>query len=151
MDLVYIPEVLTFGSFRNPQYRDYEQPWNNNYFNDGKTPVSTYRHHQIQQQQREAAAASKESCHLCRENKRRSLAAYIRGKTRNKSCSEICEENEEEEEQQTTPETQKCKKTTKAWALWRWRRFAGPYTIKGSRASRLHLAPTFRAHATKDK
>ena len=36
MDLVYIPEVLTFGSFRNTQYRDYEQPWNRNDSDNGK-------------------------------------------------------------------------------------------------------------------
>ncbi|XP_001605408.1 hybrid signal transduction histidine kinase L [Nasonia vitripennis] len=96
MDLVYIPEILTFGSFRSPQYRDYEQPWNKNYFDNGKT--SSYYHHRQPQQQQQRE--SKDSCHLCKENKRRSLAAYIRGKTRNNSCSEICEEEEEVEEQQ---------------------------------------------------
>ncbi|KOC70526.1 hypothetical protein WH47_07933 [Habropoda laboriosa] len=35
MDLVYVPEVMTYGFFRAPQYRDYEQPWNENYFNCG--------------------------------------------------------------------------------------------------------------------
>jgi hypothetical protein len=32
MDFVYIPEVFTYGYSRNPQYRDYEQPWNQDYF-----------------------------------------------------------------------------------------------------------------------
>lgn len=32
---------------------------------------------------------------MCRENKRRSLAAYIRGKSRKGSCQEIHEEEEE--------------------------------------------------------
>ncbi|XP_011506243.1 PREDICTED: uncharacterized protein LOC105368813 [Ceratosolen solmsi marchali] len=100
MDLVYIPEVLTFGSFRSPQYRDYEQPWNRNYFDDGK--AASYHHHrQLQQhQQQNRDSGSKDSCHLCKENKRRSLAAYIRGKTRNNSCNEICEEEEEVEAQE---------------------------------------------------
>lgn len=35
MDLVYMPEVMTYGSFRAPVYRDYEQPWNKNYFQYG--------------------------------------------------------------------------------------------------------------------
>lgn len=35
MDLVYIPEVFTYGYSRNPQYRDYEQPWNRDYFKCG--------------------------------------------------------------------------------------------------------------------
>lgn len=35
MDLVYVPEVLTYGFLRTPQYRDYEQPWNKDYFNSG--------------------------------------------------------------------------------------------------------------------
>lgn len=35
MDLVYVPEILTYGYFRAPQYRDYEQPWNKDYFNCG--------------------------------------------------------------------------------------------------------------------
>lgn len=35
MDLVYMPEVLSYGSLRAPVYRDYEQPWNRDYFNDG--------------------------------------------------------------------------------------------------------------------
>ncbi|XP_058804762.1 uncharacterized protein LOC131671945 [Phymastichus coffea] len=97
MDLVYIPEVLTFGSFRSPQYRDYEQPWNRNYFDEGKT--ASYHHHRQQQQKQQQlhVSSNKDSCHLCKENKRRSLAAYIRGKSRNNSCSEICEETEEED------------------------------------------------------
>jgi hypothetical protein len=99
MDLVYIPEVLTFGSFRSPQYRDYEQPWNRNYFDDGKTTAYNQQRHQSQLQS-QPHRDSKDSCHLCKENKRRSLAAYIRGKTRQNSCSEICEEEEEEETQQ---------------------------------------------------
>ncbi|KYM98143.1 hypothetical protein ALC62_11133 [Cyphomyrmex costatus] len=32
MDLVYIPELFTYGYLRNPQYHDYEQPWNRDYF-----------------------------------------------------------------------------------------------------------------------
>lgn len=37
MDLVYIPEVFTYGYSRNPQYRDYEQPWNKDYFKYNNT------------------------------------------------------------------------------------------------------------------
>ena len=40
-----MPEVLTYGSFRAPVYRDYEQPWNKNYFNYGKflfSPTNFY-------------------------------------------------------------------------------------------------------------
>ncbi|CAK9817023.1 hypothetical protein ANTPLA_LOCUS9213 [Anthophora plagiata] len=93
MDLVYVPEVMTYGFFRAPQYRDYEQPWNENYFNCGK---STQMHSQrLQQQHYEQKLLSKENCYLCRENKRRSLAAYIRGKSRRSSCQEIHEEEEE--------------------------------------------------------
>lgn len=95
MDLVYVPEVLTYGFYRAPQYRDYEQPWNKDYFNYGK---STQVHSQrAAQQQHEQKAVSKETCYLCRENKRRSLAAYIRGKSRSNSCHEIHEEEEEHE------------------------------------------------------
>lgn len=93
MDLVYIPEVLTYGFFRAPQYRDYEQPWNRDYFNYDK---STQAHSQrLPQQHHEQKLLSKENCYLCRENKRRRLAAYIRGKSRKSSCHEIHEEEEE--------------------------------------------------------
>lgn len=93
MDLVYIPEVLTYGSFRSPQYRDYEQPWNRDYFNYGKsTQLPCQRPTQQNYQQK---LVSKENCYLCRESKRRSLAAYIRGKSRRNSCQEIHEEEEE--------------------------------------------------------
>ncbi|XP_003489087.1 uncharacterized protein LOC100741667 [Bombus impatiens] len=93
MDLVYVPEILTYGYFRAPQYRDYEQPWNKDYFNCGKT---TQVHSQrLPQQHHEQKALSKENCYLCRENKRRSLAAYIREKSRRNSCQEIHEEEEE--------------------------------------------------------
>lgn len=93
MDLVYIPEVLTYGFFRAPQYRDYEQPWNRDYFSYDK---STQAHSQrLPQQHHEQKLLSKENCYLCRENKRRRLAAYIRGKSRKSSCHEIHEEEEE--------------------------------------------------------
>ncbi|XP_012148735.2 uncharacterized protein LOC105663595 [Megachile rotundata] len=92
MDLVYIPEVLTYGFFRAPQYRDYEQPWNRDYFSYDK---STQAHSQRLPQHHEQKLLSKENCYLCRENKRRRLAAYIRGKSRKSSCHEIHEEEEE--------------------------------------------------------
>ncbi|XP_043259241.1 uncharacterized protein LOC122401270 [Colletes gigas] len=95
MDLVYVPEVLTYGLFRSQQYRDYEQPWNKDYFHNGR---STQNHCQ-RILHHEQNLLSKDNCHLCRESKRRSLAAYIRGKSRQNSCEEIHEEEEEEEEQ----------------------------------------------------
>lgn len=120
MDLVYIPEVLTFGSFRSPQYRDYEQPWNRNYFEDGKNTSYLHQrqlqHQQQQQQNRESN--SKDSCHLCKENKRRRLAAYIRSKTRRSSCNEICEEEEEVEEQEKTAQTQDLNDKNKSTSAW---------------------------------
>ncbi|XP_076632541.1 uncharacterized protein LOC143347357 [Colletes latitarsis] len=96
MDLVYVPEVLTYGLFRSQQYRDYEQPWNKDYFHDGR---STQNHCQ-RLLHHEQNLLSKDNCHLCRESKRRSLAAYIRGKSRRNSCKEIHEEEEEEEEEE---------------------------------------------------
>lgn len=93
MDLVYVSEVLTYGGFfRNHQYRDYEQPWNSDYFNGGR---STRNH--CRRQHQEQRQLSKDNCHLCRESKRRSLAAYIRGKSRRNSCQEIHEEEEEQD------------------------------------------------------
>ncbi|KAG7199239.1 hypothetical protein KM043_018108 [Ampulex compressa] len=83
---------MTYGSFRSPQYRDYEQPWNKDYFNYGR---STQIQCQRSVQQHQQRVLSKENCHLCRESKRRSLAAYIRGKSRSNSCHEIHEEEEE--------------------------------------------------------
>lgn len=96
MDLVYVPEVLNYGFLRSQPYRDYEQPWNTNYFDNGR---SSQNHCQRlpQQQHHEQKQLSKESCHLCRESKRRSLAAYIRGKSRRSSCQEIHEEEEEQD------------------------------------------------------
>ncbi|XP_053978274.1 uncharacterized protein LOC128882106 [Hylaeus volcanicus] len=95
MDLVYVPEVLTYGFFRNQQYRDYEQPWNKDYFHNGR---STQSHCQrVLQQHHEQKLLSKDNCHLCRESKRRSLAAYIKGKSRRSSCEEIHEEEEEQD------------------------------------------------------
>ncbi|KAL0121745.1 hypothetical protein PUN28_006902 [Cardiocondyla obscurior] len=88
MDLVYIPEVLTYGYSRNPQYRDYELPWNRDYFKC-TTRKSTENQRAVQPQ-------SKESCHLCKEMKRRNLAIYIRSKSRSDSCNEGIHEEEEE-------------------------------------------------------
>lgn len=96
MDLVYVPEVLNYGFLRSQSYRDYEQPWNTNYFNNGR---SSQNHCQRlpQQQHHEQKQLSKENCHLCRESKRRRLATYIRGKSRRSSCHEIHEEEEEQD------------------------------------------------------
>lgn len=105
MDLVYIPEVLTYGSFRNPQYQDYEQPWNRDCFGYGHSNSARYQRFQQKQQPlqeyyQQRKQVSKENCHLCRESKRRSLALYIRAKSRKSSCQEIHEEIEEEKEEE---------------------------------------------------
>lgn len=55
------------------------------------------RHQQELFQQQIRANSKKEHCHLCKESKRRSLGAYIKGKSRSISCNEIHEEEEEEE------------------------------------------------------
>ncbi|XP_017882200.1 uncharacterized protein LOC108626182 [Ceratina calcarata] len=99
MDLIYVPEAMTCGFIRGPQYRDYEQPWNKDYFNYGK---STRVQSQRLSQHHEQKGLSKDNCLLCKENKRRSLAAYIRQKSRRDSCQEI---HEEEEEEHDTPST----------------------------------------------
>ncbi|KOC70527.1 hypothetical protein WH47_07934, partial [Habropoda laboriosa] len=71
---------------------------------------STQMHSQrLSQQHHEQKLLSKENCYLCRENKRRSLAAYIRGKSRRSSCQEIHEE--EEEEHITTGIKEECTST----------------------------------------
>ncbi|TGZ46757.1 uncharacterized protein [Temnothorax longispinosus] len=90
MDLIYIPEVLTYGYSRNPQYRDYEQPWNKDYFKCGNSTRKSAEN------QRTVQPQSKESCYLCKEMKRRNLAAYIRSKSRSDSCHEGINEEEEE-------------------------------------------------------
>ncbi|KAK2578703.1 hypothetical protein KPH14_011670 [Odynerus spinipes] len=105
MDLVYIPEVLTYGSFRNPQYHDYEQPWNRDCFGYGRSTSARCQRFQKKQQPlpehyQQRKQVSKENCHLCRESKRRSLALYIRGKSRQSSCQEIHEDIEEEKEEE---------------------------------------------------
>lgn len=88
MDFVYIPEVFTYGYSRNPQYRDYEQPWNKDYFKpNNKKSTETRRNTQQQ---------SKENCYFCKEMKRRNLATYIRSKSRSDSCHEGIHEEEEE-------------------------------------------------------
>lgn len=46
--------------------------------------------------QRTEQQQSKESCHLCKEMKRRNLAVYIRSKSRSDSCHEGIDEEEEE-------------------------------------------------------
>ncbi|KAI4490965.1 hypothetical protein M0802_010541 [Mischocyttarus mexicanus] len=113
MDLVYIPEVLTYGSFRSPLYHDFEQPWNKNYFGHDRSTKSRglqnkQREQQQQQQQQQIIPQeyhhqeekkTSKNCHLCRENKRRSLAIYIREKSRRSICREIHEEIEEEIEE----------------------------------------------------
>lgn len=59
---------------------------------------SSQNHYQrLPQQHHDQKQLSKENCHLCRENKRRSLAAYIRGKSRRGSCKEIHEEEDEQD------------------------------------------------------
>ncbi|XP_034948360.1 uncharacterized protein fok [Chelonus insularis] len=100
MDLVYMPEVLTYGSFRTPAYRDYEQPWNKNYFQYGKSFANqTTRQQQEQIQHHQSRTTHKENCYLCKESKRRALGSYIRRRSRTSSCNEIYEEEEEEEEE----------------------------------------------------
>lgn len=47
------------------------------------------------QQQQLSKSQSKDNCHLCKESRRRRLAAYIRGKSRLNSCSEVHEEEDE--------------------------------------------------------
>lgn len=72
------------------------------YYCSGKSPTNAmtrYQQEQLQQQIR--ASSQKEHCQLCKESKRRSLGAYIRGKSRSTSCSEIHEEEEEETQDQT--------------------------------------------------
>ncbi|XP_018337325.1 PREDICTED: uncharacterized protein LOC108745590 [Trachymyrmex septentrionalis] len=87
MDLVYIPELFTYGYLRNPQYHDYEQPWNRDYFKcDRRKSVEN---------QRTVQQLSKENCHFCKEMKRRNLAVYIRSKSRSDSCHEGIQEEEE--------------------------------------------------------
>ncbi|XP_011882551.1 PREDICTED: uncharacterized protein LOC105570167 [Vollenhovia emeryi] len=88
MDLVYIPEVLTYEFSRHTQYRDYEQPWNKDYFRPTSRKSAETR--------RPEQPRSKESCDLCKETKRRSLAVYIRTKSRSDSCHEGINEEEEE-------------------------------------------------------
>ncbi|XP_076661821.1 uncharacterized protein LOC143365488 [Halictus rubicundus] len=100
MDLVYVPEVLNYGFLRGHSYRDYEQPWNTNYFNNNGRSSQNHCQRLSQQQQHEQKQLSRESCHLCRESKRRRLAAYIRGKSRRSSCQEIHEEEEEQDVRQ---------------------------------------------------
>ncbi|XP_014468890.1 PREDICTED: uncharacterized protein LOC106741406 [Dinoponera quadriceps] len=96
MDLVYMPEVFIYGSFRSPQYRDYELSWNKEYLHNRKSSQTQWQRYPSEQPEQ----VTKETCHLCRETKRRSLAAYIRSKSRSDSNNGIHEEEEEEEEQE---------------------------------------------------
>ncbi|XP_015113872.1 uncharacterized protein LOC107038984 [Diachasma alloeum] len=90
MDFVYMPEVLAYGPLRTPVYRDYEQPWNKDYFNYGKSTSQT-----TSQQEKISSQKSRcDQCHLCKQNKRRLLGTYIR-KSRSNSCNDIFEEQEE--------------------------------------------------------
>ncbi|KAI4478971.1 PREDICTED: uncharacterized protein LOC106791847 [Polistes canadensis] len=107
MDLVYIPEVLTYGSFRSPLYHDFEQPWNKNYFGHDRSTTRCQRLQNTQKQQiipqeyhQQEGKKTSKNCHLCRENKRRSLALYIRTKSRKSFCREIHEEVEEIEDEE---------------------------------------------------
>ncbi|XP_011154460.1 uncharacterized protein LOC105192195 [Harpegnathos saltator] len=93
MDLVYMPEVFIYGSFRSPQYRDYELSWNKEYLHNRKSSQTQWQRYPTEQSEQ----VTKETCHLCRETKRRSLAAYIRSKSRSDSNQGIHEEEEEEE------------------------------------------------------
>ncbi|KYN13856.1 hypothetical protein ALC57_13930 [Trachymyrmex cornetzi] len=96
MDLVYIPELFTYGYLRNPQYHDYEQPWNRDYFKCGSSKSRTFSLPQKSvENQRTVQQQSKENCHLCKEMKRRNLAVYIRSKSRSDSCHEGIQEEEE--------------------------------------------------------
>ncbi|XP_012256812.2 uncharacterized protein LOC105686497 [Athalia rosae] len=97
MDLMFMPEVLSYGALRHPQYRDYEQPWNKDYFSYGKSHAKA-RNQQLQK------PAPKTPCLICKENKHRTLAAYIRGKARRNPCSEIHEEGEEGDEEEEEEE-----------------------------------------------
>lgn len=63
--------------------------------------TSRHQQEQYQHQLQKSKGEKKENCHLCKESKRRTLGAYIRGKSRTTSCSEIHEEEEEGEEEET--------------------------------------------------
>lgn len=69
-------------------------------------------HSQRLSQHHEQKTFSKDNCYLCRENKRRSLAAYIRGKSRRSSCHEIHEEEEEKVEEEAGHSTPNIKENT---------------------------------------
>ncbi|XP_043680792.1 uncharacterized protein LOC122635074 [Vespula pensylvanica] len=112
MDLVYIPEVLTYGSFRSPLYQDYEQPWNKNYFGHEQSSKSQRLQQKPSQEYYQQRKQITKNCHLCRENKRRSLALYIREKSRRSSCQEIHEEIEEIEEEENKTITNEKKELT---------------------------------------
>lgn len=58
--------------------------------------VSCYCIEKSMESQRTLQQQSKESCHLCKEMKRRNLAVYIRSKSRTDSCHEGIHEEEEE-------------------------------------------------------
>ncbi|XP_011304408.1 uncharacterized protein [Fopius arisanus] len=105
MDFVYMPEVLAYGPLRTPVYRDYEQPWNKDYFNYGKSS------NQGNHQERVSSQKSKcDQCHLCKQNKRRVLGTYFR-KSRSNSCNDIFEEKEEEDEVGDNEKAQAQKRT----------------------------------------
>lgn len=101
-----MPEVLAYGPLRSPVYRDYEQPWNKDYFTYGKS-TSQYTTHQ------EKIASQKsrcDQCHLCKQNKRRVLGTYIK-KCRSNSGNDIFEEKEEglvEEMAEEEPDKEVC-------------------------------------------
>ncbi|KYN42997.1 hypothetical protein ALC56_02802 [Trachymyrmex septentrionalis] len=96
MDLVYIPELFTYGYLRNPQYHDYEQPWNRDYFKCDRSKSRTFSlPRKSVENQRTVQQLSKENCHFCKEMKRRNLAVYIRSKSRSDSCHEGIQEEEE--------------------------------------------------------
>ncbi|XP_015604095.1 uncharacterized protein LOC107271962 [Cephus cinctus] len=108
MDLIYVPEILSYGSLRYHHYRDFDKPWNRDYYSyDNSTPTNQ----RMVQEQR--TSTSKDSCQLCRESKRRSLAEYIRRKTRQNSCTGIHEEDEDLESQVVeSPQSTGKKETT---------------------------------------
>lgn len=87
----------------------------------GKNSCTTTRYQQEQyhHQMQKLKGEKKEHCYLCKESKRRTLGAYLRGKSRTTSCSEIHEEKEEENDDDEVHEQQKNKQNKEKHEIYK--------------------------------
>ncbi|XP_071450522.1 uncharacterized protein [Hetaerina americana] len=133
MDLMYLPDAFTFHVIRSPAYdaRDYldaaweeeeerkrrRQKGGQQKDKGGVASANATEMANRSGHQKKSPSAGKDACPMCKERRRRTLATYIRTKSRQDSERTIEEEEEGPEEACGTKEESPTRGTPRANAL----------------------------------